>query len=203
MKWINFLKSYKIPYYIYKLNTNDSLIICDEYNKKKQLAIILHGSIYITKNFKNKKTITIVLLNKNSIFNGNYTNYQFYYQLTALETTYILTIKGETIKKLANKPINSIIKSYKKTCNAYQIMNEAINQTNKKNKVLQIILLIFLQFGIINKKEVELPFKISQKNLSTISGASTTTVNKIIKDIIKKNLLSKIKKQYKLIRYLS
>lgn len=183
MKWINSLNNSKVPYYIYKLNKNDSIIISCEYKNHNQLLIVLHGSVYILKNFGKKQVIPIVILNKNSIFSISYLNNQFYYQFIALEKTYILIIKNYNIKKLDGQLMLNIIQSYQKTLSAYEIMNEAINQKYTKNKVIQIILLIFFQFGIINKKQIQLPFKISQKDLAIMTGTNKATLNKIIKEV--------------------
>nr|YP_009944679.1 global nitrogen transcriptional regulator [Osmundea sinicola]QFR99973.1 global nitrogen transcriptional regulator [Osmundea sinicola] len=183
MKWINSLNNSKVPYYIYKLNKNDSIIISYEYKNHNQLLIVLHGSVYILKNFGKKQVIPIVILNKNSIFSISYLNNQFYYQFIALEKTYILIIKNYNIKQLDGQLMLNIIQSYQKTLSAYEIMNEAINQKYTKNKVIQIILLIFFQFGIINKKQIQLPFKISQKDLAIMTGTNKATLNKIIKEV--------------------
>lgn len=183
MKWINSLNTCKVPYYIYKLNKNDSTIICNEYQHENQFIIVLHGSIYILKNFGNKQVIPIVILNKNSIFSTNYLNSQFYYQFIALEKTYLIIMNNTTIKQLNGQLMFSIIQSYQKTLGAYEIMNEAINQKYAKNKVIQVILLMFFQFGIINKEQIQLPFKISQTELAIITGTNRATLNKIIKEI--------------------
>nr|ARW68800.1 global nitrogen transcriptional regulator [Palisada sp.] len=195
MKWIKFLNNCKIPYYVYKLNKNDSIIICDQYCSKHQIIIILHGSIYIMKIFANKNLIPIVILNKNSIFSTSNINSQFYYQLIALEKTYVLTIKLKTKHKLSNQLMLNILEGYQKTLNSHQIMTEAINQKYKKDRVLYIILILFFQFGTINNKQVRLPFKISQKNLAQITGTSKETINKITREVNQKFNISYCKKK--------
>nr|YP_009391736.1 global nitrogen transcriptional regulator [Laurenciella marilzae]ARW59880.1 global nitrogen transcriptional regulator [Laurenciella marilzae] len=195
MKWINLLNNCKIPYYIYKLHKNDSTIICSKYNSKNTLTIVLHGSIYIIKIFSNKKIIPTVILNKDSIFNIANVSNQFYYQLIALEKTYILTIKVQNLQKLNNQLMIHLIESYKNTLNSYQIMNETTNQKFRKNQVLQTILYLFFEFGIVNKKQIQLPFKISLKNLANITGMNQETISKIIKEINNKSNISYCKKK--------
>nr|WMP11926.1 Global nitrogen transcriptional regulator [Laurencia australis]WMP12138.1 Global nitrogen transcriptional regulator [Laurencia australis] len=183
MRWINLLNNCKIPYNIYKLNKNDSTIICTQYNNQNYLTIILHGSIYIIKIFENKKVIPIVILGKNSLFSTKDISNRFYYQLIALEKTYILTVKIKNPNKLSSELMINIIESYRKTLNSYQIINETINQKHKKNRVIQMILFLLFEFGIINQKQIQLPFKISQKNLAKITGTNKKTINKIINNI--------------------
>nr|YP_010952059.1 Global nitrogen transcriptional regulator [Laurencia obtusa]WMP12998.1 Global nitrogen transcriptional regulator [Laurencia obtusa] len=195
MKWINLLNNCKIPYNIYKLNKNDSTIICNRYNNQNHLTIILHGSIYIIKIFENKKAIPIVILNKNSLFNTTDISNRFYYQLIALDKTYILTVKIDNASELSSELMTNIIESYKKTLNLYQIMHETMNQKHKKNRVIQMILFFLFEFGIVNQTQIQIPFKVSQKNLAKITGTNKKTVNQIINTITKKSNITYSKKK--------
>nr|CRF40206.1 Global nitrogen transcriptional regulator [Laurencia snackeyi] len=194
MRWINLLNNSKIPYNIYKLNTNDSTIVCKKYNNQNYSTIILHGSIYIIKVFENKKTIPIVILNKNSLFNTKDITNEFYYQLIALERTYILTVKIDNTNKLSSELMINIIESYRKTLNSYQIINETMNQKHRKNRVMQMILFLLFEFGIVNQKQIQLPFKVSQRNLAKITGTNKKTINQIINNISKKSHINYHKK---------
>lgn len=192
MRWINLLNNCKIPYSTYKLNKNDSIIICN--NNSDYLTIILHGSIYIIKIFDNKKVIPIVILNKNSLFNTKDINNRFYYKLIALERTYILTVKIENKSKLSSELMVNIIESYRKTLYSYQMMNETMKQKHKKNKIIQMILFLLFEFGIIHQTQIQLPFKVSQKNLAKITGINKKTINQIINTINKKSNINYNKK---------
>nr|ARW60289.1 global nitrogen transcriptional regulator [Laurencieae sp.] len=188
MKWISCLTNCNIPYYIYKLNRDDATIVYNKYNNQNQLIIILHGSIYAIKIFANKKITPVVVLGKDSIFSTNRLSGHFYYKLIALEKTYIISLNINKVQKVTRsntKLILKIIKSYQQTFSTYQIINEAMHQKYKKNRVFQLILLIFFQFGTISRTEIKLPFKISQKNLAIITGTNKETINKIIKEIKK------------------
>nr|WMP12353.1 Global nitrogen transcriptional regulator [Laurencia verruciformis] len=195
MKWINLLNNCKIPYNIYKLNKNDSTIICNRYNNQNHLTIILHGSIYIIKIFENKKAIPIVILNKNSLFNTTDISNRFYYQLIALDKTYILTVKIDNASELSSELMINIIESYKKTLNLYQIIHETMNHKHKKNRVIQMILFFLFEFGIVNQTQIQIPFKVSQKNLAKITGTNKKTVNQIINNIKKRSNITYSKKK--------
>nr|YP_010951625.1 Global nitrogen transcriptional regulator [Laurencia catarinensis]WMP12564.1 Global nitrogen transcriptional regulator [Laurencia catarinensis] len=195
MRWINLLNNCQIPYNIYKLNKNDSTIICKQYNNQNYLTIILHGSIYIIKIFENKKTIPIVILNKNSLFTTQDINNQFYYQLIALEKTYILTVKIDNVDKLSSELMIKIIESYRKTLNSYQMINESMNQKHKNNRVIQMILFLLFKLGIVSKTQIQLPFKVSQKNLAKITGTNKKTINQIINSIKRKSITNNSKKK--------
>nr|YP_009398341.1 global nitrogen transcriptional regulator [Thaumatella adunca]ARW67527.1 global nitrogen transcriptional regulator [Thaumatella adunca] len=204
MKWIKLFSNHKIPYYVYKLNKSDSIILCKKYNKKHKSLIILYGSIYVVKIFSNQEQIPIVILNKDNIFTNIEKQNKSYYKLIALEKTYIATFQ---INIFQSRHINhsltiNIIKNYDKTLEKYEIMNEIINQKYLKNRVLQLILSICLQFGIIKNNKVYIPFKLSQDNIAAMTGTTKTTVNKIMKIIYKKKIIEYSNKKTISINYI-
>lgn len=185
MKWINLFTKNSIKYCIYKLNKEDWIWIKNVYTNNS--LIILYGSIYITKTFTNQEIIPLAILNKDNIFTPQETNinYKFYYKLIALETTYLISFNITSLKNIRNENyfISNIIKSYKITLSKYESMNEILNQKNAKNRITQLILFLCLEFGTINKKQIYIPFKLSQKSLANMSNTNKNTVNKIIKCI--------------------
>nr|YP_009397530.1 global nitrogen transcriptional regulator [Dasyclonium flaccidum]ARW66716.1 global nitrogen transcriptional regulator [Dasyclonium flaccidum] len=194
MKWINFFTDYNIPYYVYKLNKEDAIIINNCRKNKDTSIIILYGSIYITKIFKENTIIPLVILNHNSIFHLKKKNIRtkFYYKITALEQSYIISFRLSHInnrRKINRKITLGIINSYQITLNKYEVMNEIINQKYIKNKVVQLILLLCLDFGIINNTKVHIPFKISQKHLATMIGNNTNNINRVIQYLYQEKFL--------------
>lgn len=97
MKWIQFLITNNKRYYIHKINKNDSVII-----KKvttNQIIIILAGTSYVAERFTNREISPLVILTKNSVFTINKLNRDIYYEITPLETTYILNIEENIFQK--------------------------------------------------------------------------------------------------------
>nr|YP_009395264.1 global nitrogen transcriptional regulator [Bryothamnion seaforthii]ARW64032.1 global nitrogen transcriptional regulator [Bryothamnion seaforthii] len=202
MKWLSFLSSQKIPYYVYKLNREDSIIIHKYSLETNQSIIVAYGSIYVSKIFTNTETLPIALLGKNSIFikENNNINNEFYYQLTALETTYIISFKEDDLKGIVKFRINLIgilISSYKKTIEEYEAMNQVMCQRYLKNRIYQLILLICLKFGIISDTKIQIPFQVSNKHIATITGTNTTNISKLLRNI-SKNLFIKISNKKKI-----
>nr|ARW64240.1 global nitrogen transcriptional regulator [Chondria sp. (in: red algae)] len=198
MKWINSLTNYKSTYYIYKLNSNDSIIIFNRYYHQKKLIIILYGSLYIVKIFDNKRIIPITILAKDDVFNNTDNTNEFYYKLTALEKTYILNIElnnKEIYTQIDDKLLNNLFNSYLNTINTYQSINAVIKQKHLNRKIAHILLLLFLKFGIINNGQIHIPFKLSQKNLALIIGISEESISKTIKQIHDKWYIKSYKKQ--------
>lgn len=189
MQWIKFFKNYNIPYYVYKLNKEDYILIYNHYPNTNKSIIILHGSIYVIKIFTNKETMPLAILNKNNIFTleEKNINYKFYYKLVALEQTYIVSFQLTHFTKIKKNYylLLKIIKSYNNTLTKYEIMNEILNQKYAKNKIIHLILFLCLEYGIIHKKQIYIPFRVSQRNLAVMTGTNKATINKVMKYICK------------------
>nr|YP_009392365.1 global nitrogen transcriptional regulator [Osmundaria fimbriata]ARW60927.1 global nitrogen transcriptional regulator [Osmundaria fimbriata] len=199
MKWIHFLINCNITYYIYKLNQEDTIIMDSCLPKINKMIIILYGSILCVKIFSNQEVLPIAILNNQNLFKiEELKSYnKFYYQLKALEKTYIITFNSENIykKKIKKYLLTNILCSYENTLKQYEIMSEIISQKYIKKRIFQIILLLLLKFGKINQNRVYLPFKISYKNLASLTGTNKTTVGKIIKQMNRDKIIHYYKKK--------
>lgn len=201
MKWINAFSSSQIKYYIYKLNKGDSIIYSynSDYNKS---LIILNGIIYIIKIFTNQEIIPIAILNTNNIIylNSLHTTKQNYYKLIAFEKTYIISFNINQLKYQSNtyKLLTSnIIKSYELTLKRYELMNTILMQKNIQNRLIQIILFLSLEFGIVYQQKIIIPFTLSQKNLANITGSNKITINRIIHKLSKQMIIKySLKKKF-------
>nr|ARW69414.1 global nitrogen transcriptional regulator [Polysiphonia sp.] len=197
MKWIKYLTINKIPYHIYKIKKKDSIILTNVENENNNLLIILCGILYITKVFPNKELLPVAILEKNEIFSQNRKNKDIYYKLTSLETTYVLSIEEHKVKmsnSYISKDIN-ILKSHQKTVYKYELNNEIISQRYTKDRIIQLILIICLQFGKIKNKQLLIPFKLSQKNIAILSGTNKSSVNKTIKKMRTMKILRNVDKK--------
>lgn len=191
MEWIKFLTISKIKYHIYKLNKSDTLILHNLENVNNKIIIILYGLMYIVKVFPNKELLPIAILDKNTILINYKKDNQIYYKLVALETTYIISFKEE------NNNIHTelnIIKYYKKTLKRYEEMSEIISQRKTKNRIVQLILLIGLKFGIIRNQVILIPFKLSQENIAMMTGLSQNSINKTMRVIYEMGIIEENKR---------
>ena len=193
MEWIKFLTISKIKYHIYKLNKSDTLILHNLENVNNKIIIILYGLIYIVKVFPNKELLPIAILDKNTILINYKKDNQIYYKLVALETTYIISFKEDNPNHTINTELNNI-KYYKKTLKRYEEMSEIISQRKTKNRIVQLILLIGLKFGIIRNQVILIPFKLSQENIAMMTGLSQNTINKTMKVIYKMGIIEENKR---------
>nr|YP_010619749.1 Global nitrogen transcriptional regulator [Tayloriella tenebrosa]WAX03762.1 Global nitrogen transcriptional regulator [Tayloriella tenebrosa] len=188
MKWIKFLTQKKIPYYIYKLQKED-FIILNKNNSK--IIIILSGIIFITKVFPNKELIPVAILDENNILIKSNKEIKTYYKIFALEKTYILTLDEYKLNESNIIGIN-LLHGYKKTIGKYEAMNNIISQKQIKNRILQLIFTICLEFGKLKNQKIFIPFKLSNKNIATLTGTSENTVNKVIREIYTEDLIKDI-----------
>nr|YP_009298045.1 global nitrogen transcriptional regulator [Plocamium cartilagineum]AOM67983.1 global nitrogen transcriptional regulator [Plocamium cartilagineum] len=196
MKWINNLSALKIPFYIYKLNINDSIIYIRNKHNQNKLNIILHGIIYVIKKFTNKEILTLAILTSNHNININNISLKhenYYYEAIAIQDTYIICFKWtDFISKqnfLHNTFIN-VIKSYQNTLYRYETMNQILKHKYIKNRIIQLILFLCIEFGKINNQGIYIPFKISQITIATLVGSNRVTVNKTINQLCNEMLIS-------------
>lgn len=186
MKWIHYFSKSKINYYIYKLNKGDSIIYRNLYNKYSSI-IILHGLIYVKKVFTNKESLPLALLYNDHIITlkNNYRS-KYYYFLQAFDTTYILSFHDEDLYKNQHENYElliHLIKSYKFTINNYEIINNIFNHKYIKHRLIQLILFLSREFGIIHKETILIPIKISQYEIANMLGTNKITINKILKTL--------------------
>ena len=197
MKWIEFCILNNISYCVYKLGEKDSIILDQPQIQKQKIIIVLHGIIYIVKIFPNKETLPIAVLNENHIFINKNQNKKIYYRFTALTETFILTF---TINNFCYRHIRIpkkfyIIKYYQNTLDRYEATNEIMSQRHIKNRVIQLILLICLTFGSINGQVVVIPFKLSQENISLMTGIKHNTISKFMSTLYKTKILNRSDKK--------
>lgn len=173
-------------YYIYKLHKGDSIIYSNS-RKQNQYFIILSGCVYISQIFTNKEILSIAILDSLKIICTKSLNItdNSYHQISSLTKTYIMSFNAENLKTthINELFLQFIIKNYEITMKRYHIMNFIFVHRYIKQRFIQFILFLALEFGIIHEKEIFIPYKISQNQLSMIIGSNQITINKILKNL--------------------
>nr|YP_010985902.1 global nitrogen transcriptional regulator [Grateloupia asiatica]WOL36820.1 global nitrogen transcriptional regulator [Grateloupia asiatica] len=194
MQWVQQLSIQKIPFYIYKLNKHDCILYESSKNSQKSL-IILHGIMYVLKVFTNNEITSTAILSENHIINIKSTTSHpkhYYYKAIAFETTYIISFQWQDITrqdKVSTLIFNQIIKSYENTIYRYEQMSHIMTHKYIKNRIVQLILFLCQEFGVVKKQEIIIPFEISQINIGNIVGSNKVTTNKIIKTLSNQSLI--------------
>nr|QVY57946.1 global nitrogen transcriptional regulator [Betaphycus gelatinus] len=188
MKWINHFLNSKIPFYTYKLNKDDSIIYTQTITSNKSL-ILLHGIVYILKIFNNQELITLAILESGNIIYNPTPTENCYYQIIALKETFLISFSWKDLTNnneyIEQKFTVDFLKSYGQTIQKYETMNNILAHKYVKNRVIQLILVLLRDFSTIKKKDITISYYISQITISLITGSTKTTINKIIKELVK------------------
>nr|YP_010199072.1 global nitrogen transcriptional regulator [Hydropuntia urvillei]UAD88521.1 global nitrogen transcriptional regulator [Hydropuntia urvillei] len=192
-------------FYIYKLYKGDSIVFKNSlpYNPS---FIVFYGTVYIMKIFTNGESIFLVLLTSNSLLNFNSSNSNYaYYKVIALENTYLIKLyKLNSVNHLMYfSNVINLLDLFYYTLKQYESSYYILLHKSIKYRIIQLLLLLCREFGILNSNYIIIPFEISQKTLSHITGSNPTTVNKIINDLIRKLLIKYVVKKKILICYFS
>nr|YP_009393808.1 global nitrogen transcriptional regulator [Caloglossa beccarii]ARW62370.1 global nitrogen transcriptional regulator [Caloglossa beccarii] len=192
MKWIHSLSKANINYHVYQLNKNDSILYFHTLTNNKYL-IILEGIVCIFKIFNNKKKFAIGVLKKDHTITIDLSNQnkQYYYKLVAFDKTYIISFSLTfNINNYINPQILFyIIQSQKLTIKKYELFNCIFKQKYTKYKIIQFILFLFIEFGIISNKKIYISFDLSQEKLSLITGINKNTINHIIHILVNQKII--------------
>lgn len=200
MKWINYFSASTIPFSVYKIAKGDSILYHPNQSKSKSLLII-DGLVYLLKIFTNNEILSVALLNKNHIINimKTYNNNYFYYKAVAIKDTFCICFVWEELKnnfKCNNYLLIELIESYQKTIYQYEIINNIIAHRYIKNRIVQLILFLSTEFGIVNKQNIIIPLEISQTTIGIIIGSNRITVNQILQQLYKQNIISYSPQKY-------
>ena len=193
MRWLNYFSSARIPYYIYKINKNDCVVI-NFLLGVEHAIIILYGAIFLCKIFNNQEAFPVSIFNTNDVLfiKSLQINSQCYYKLISLDTTYILSFSLNDLRnnnKINHKLLFNIINSSKYTVRKYEIINHILINKYIKYRIIQLILFLCLEFGIIQNNKITIPFSVSQKNLAKITRSNTVAVNHIMNFLFKKQII--------------
>nr|UAT97797.1 global nitrogen transcriptional regulator [Ahnfeltia fastigiata] len=195
MKWINSLSKEKVPFQIYKLNKGDAIISRPDYDNSK-LLIILDGYIYLMKVFTNKETLSIGILNTNSIIDIKFIlskNKHYYYKALAISSTFIISFEIKNIlnlKTLEKRLIEDVLKSYILTIAKYEIMTNILAHKDIKNRLIQLLLILCEECGVIKNHYIIIPLKLSHSTLSLIIGSNRVTIARLMKRLQQRMLIS-------------
>lgn len=192
MAWINNLSKANIPFTVYKLDKEDSLVYSNNVHSN-QILIIIHGIINATHVYKNHAIIPLTILSTGHILStvNKSHNIQSYYKYTALKTTYIVSFSKKKINVTNNQfdLYIDMLNAYHLTLQQYKTMKYIFIEKEIKYRLIKLIIFLFNEFGIVQEAYIALPFSIKQKDLAVIIGSNTVTINKIIQELSKELLI--------------
>nr|YP_009732045.1 global nitrogen transcriptional regulator [Gracilaria edulis]QHS70517.1 global nitrogen transcriptional regulator [Gracilaria edulis]UAD85682.1 global nitrogen transcriptional regulator [Gracilaria edulis] len=185
---------------VYKLYKGDTLIFKDDLTCNS-LFIIFYGTVYIMKIFTNGESIFSSLLTSNSVINSNFSSSSYIrHKIIALENTYLIkffNLDAINSSLYLSNTIN-LFNLFSYTLSQYEISSYILVHKSVKYRIIQLLLLLCRQFGVLNYNYVLIPFEISQKTLINITGGHINAVNRVMNDLIR-NLLVKYSSKNKIL----
>uniref|UniRef100_A0AAU7YPD7 Global nitrogen transcriptional regulator n=1 Tax=Gracilaria hainanensis TaxID=2871843 RepID=A0AAU7YPD7_9FLOR len=204
-KWMRLFFELEIPFYIYKLHKGDGLIFKYRTNYKP-FIIVFYGVVYIMKIFPNGESIFLAVLTNDSIIDFNLSDHNYgYYKVVALENTYFIKffwLNYITHFKYLSTSVK-LLDLFRYTLRQYENSSFVLIHKSIRYRIMQLLLLLCKEFGVLNKNYIIIPFELSQKTISYITGSNPVTVNKIINFLIKRLFIKYILKKKIVICYFS
>jgi len=168
--------------YVYKMQPNDSLILHKEsYN----IYSVIEGVLIIHKCFSNEEMFTTSIIGANGIiapsFPASSTN-NYFYIIEALSISYIIN----NTRKYMERNISYI---YNQSNMVYYSMEEILIHKTVKNRLIHLLLKLSEMCGVECGNKISLEVQLSYQTLSSITGTSKSTIRKLVKSLIQKELI--------------
>lgn len=188
MVWLEYLENSNMSFNIQILKKNDSIIIT-HLLQETQLVIILDGLVQIIKIFTNGESLCTNLLKANNIIQLNHTQTKhltYYYRATAITKTAIASIPMQELTKKIKRTsktqqsIKRFIKLNIYNHASYDIMNHILCHKNTKKRIIQLLLILSKEFGQVQQKHIIIPFYLSHKTISIITGSHRVNTTRIM-----------------------
>lgn len=172
--------------YTYKLKQRDKLII---HKNNTNTYIAIEGVLVVHKVFSNEERYAICILSAGDIaitpFNTSVAANHFY-EIEALSRSYILSYYNTSTKYL--QPFASM--RYNNSILNYHDIIEILAHKNTKQRIIHLFLILSELFGESKKNFLTINLSISYQTLGSIIGTNKNTINKLIQELEKNNLLT-------------
>ena len=193
-KWVHLLSYHKVPLNYHQLLKGDRILI--NFKRKKQIYIIIQGSLKLSKIFTNQEILTLGIFTKNDIiyvFEPITHNQNYYYIAETLTVTSIISCNCEKITYWMYQDTviyYAILFAYQKYTQKIIFMMQVLSHRDKKSRLIHLLLLLCQQFGNKTKLGIIIQIIITQSTLATIIGSNRITVTRIIQSLQKSQLIS-------------
>nr|QCI05460.1 global nitrogen transcriptional regulator [Crouania attenuata] len=183
MTWIHLLSKSHIPFSVYKMYKGDSLIQ-PKTIKNTHILVILQGILSMYHVLNKTEVICNSIVYTGHIITSNDSDYTYNY--ISLRTSYIISLPITTTdlnQYIDHKIFNQILYNYNNTLKQNIDINRIFIHKNIKFRLIQIIIILSMKFGIIHNQKIMIPLIIHKIDLANILGGNINTINKILKDL--------------------
>lgn len=193
MEWLTYLEKYNISFKVNILNKEDSILI----NKNNKIIYIIDGFMQKLQVFTNGEKLCTQLLYKNHILKKiqltkrlPYKNHNHYYELIALKRTMIITFEEQELILKSGMYDQSIYQINSLSSNYNEDIISITSHKNTKKRLIQFLFILIERLGVLTKKQIIIPLTFSHYTIATIIGSQRITVNRIMNELKKKEILS-------------
>lgn len=193
-KWVHLLSYHKVPFTYHQLFKGDCILI--NFQRKKQIYIIIQGCLKLSKIFTNQETLTLGIFTESDIINmfeSITLNKNYYYIADTLTAALIISCNYEKIVYWRYQDTiiyHEIIRAYQKYIQKITLMIQVLAHKDKKSRLIHLLLLLCQQFGYRTRRGILIQISITQSTLATIIGSNRITVTRIIQSLQKSQLIS-------------
>nr|YP_009314203.1 Global nitrogen transcriptional regulator [Izziella formosana]SCW22457.1 Global nitrogen transcriptional regulator [Izziella formosana] len=176
---------------IYKLKPGDLLVI---YPNDHNLYVVVQGLMVVNKLFSNGEKFSLDLIQTGYVIKKMFkpkTRYNYCYEITPLELTYIINISG-TEKYLSQQYYRHY---FSDDTHSRISFTGLYAQKNIKNRIIHLLLLLSEVTGHTIKTSLILHIELPYKLIATITGSTRNTVSKIINQMEADHILSYYSRQ--------
>ena len=192
MKWLTYLEKYNISFKVNILNEEDSILI----NRNNQIIYIIDGFMQKLQVFTNGEKLCTQLLYKNHILKKikltkqlRYQKYNHYYELIALKKTIIVTFEEQELIIKSSIYNQFIVQLQSLSSNHNEDIIGITSHKNTKKRLIQFLFILIERLGVLTKKRIIIPLNLSHYTIATIIGSQRITVNRIMNELKKKDIL--------------
>ena len=193
MKWLAYLEKYNISFKVNILNREDSILI----NKNNKIIYVVDGFIQKLQVFTNGEKLCTQLLYKNHILKKikltehiSSKKHNYYYELIALTRTIIITLEEQELIIKGNIYNHFIYQLNSLSSNHNEDIISITSHKNTKKRLIQFLFVLVERLGILTKKQIIIPLNLSHYTIATIIGSQRITVNRIMNELKKREILS-------------
>ena len=193
MKWLTYLEKYNISFKVSILNKEDSILI----NKNNRIIYIVDGFIQKLQVFTNGEKLCTQLFYKNHILKKiklteqiPYKKHNHYYELIALTRTIIITLEEQELIRKSHVYYQFVYGLQSWNSNHNEDIIGITSHKNTKKRLIQFLFVLIERLGVLTKKQIIIPLNLSHYTIATIIGSQRITVNRIMNELKKKNILS-------------
>ena len=193
-KWVHLLSYHKVPFTCHQLFKGDCILI--NFQRKKQIYIIIQGCLKLSKIFTNQEILTLGIFTESDIINvfeSITLNKNYYYIADSLTAVLIISCNYEKIvywRYQDTSIYHEIIQAHQKYIQKITLMIQVLAHKDKKSRLIHLLLLLCQQFGYRTRRGILIQISITQSTLATIIGSNRITVTRIIQSLQKSQLIS-------------